>query len=192
MHKESIPINVQSFTYKYLWVAVRANMDAVEHLPKKAGFLRLAAMTLAFFVLEAYLNHLGELLFPEVWKDEKEKFKGDGTLGKLDFLLEHCHAENLCKGQPPYQSAKELEKLRKLVAHGRTERFTANVEAIPGELPPFVEADLTNRVSADSAKRNISGIEEIIRHLHGAARSRFPDKKLESDPLGPILGFQNT
>ena len=192
MCKESIPVNVQSFTYKYLWVAVKANMDAVEHLPKKAGFLHLAAMTLAFFTLEAYLNHLGELLFPKVWKDEKEKFKGSGTLGKLDFLLEQCRAENLCKGQPPYQSAKELEGLRKLVAHGRTERFTEIVKAMPGELPPLVEADLTNRVSPEIAKRNIRSVEEIIRHLHKAAKSTFPRKHLETDPLGPILGWQDT
>src|SRR5260221_10404931 len=51
----------------------------------------LVAMVFAFHAVEAYLNFVGELLAPDIWKNEREYFKKlpyRGFSGKLRKVME--------------------------------------------------------------------------------------------------------
>lgn len=131
------------YTYVSLWTAfcnlkalyddVRENFEAKDN----ALALRLAALAVLFFALEAFLNHIIQFVRPEVWEKEREFFSGKkpidgvkyyGPIGKLQFVHALCN-EASDENADAIQTFKNLKKLRDFMAHGRT------IEDAPASIP---------------------------------------------------------
>ncbi len=140
------------FTYVQLWTAfnlLRQMYDgfACSGSQRKddALALRLAALNMSFYALEAFLNHLIQAISPEVWKNERVCFSGRqtingkkyyGPIGKLEFVHELCGKE-YAEDADDIQTVFEIKKLRDMMAHGRSyygepdDLHVAELSAIP-------------------------------------------------------------
>ena len=62
--------------HKHLWEGARFLNDlAADNLPGR-DFPQLAASLFLYFAFEAFLNYLGNIVAPEVWKDERRVARG--------------------------------------------------------------------------------------------------------------------
>jgi len=150
-------------------------------------------MVLSFFTLEAYLNHLWQQVFQDKLGDEKVYFanqqKYQGTLGKLDFIIEDSNAD-LSRGKRPYQTLKCLHQLRRDIVHGRTEQFEKIVPIADDGFPePFPQA-LRTFVSQNSASRGLEDTEKAIQEINRAMQKAHPEAEIEDYPLRGFTGFQ--
>ena len=109
-------------TYRSLWVAAkRLLMDASREEEGRTNRL-IGATLCTYFALEGFANDLGERIAPSEWANEKEIFgRGShrGTLGKICFLAE-VTSSKLERGSRPYQTLRELERVRHDLVHPRT------------------------------------------------------------------------
>jgi hypothetical protein len=191
-------VSAQFYTHKMLWIAARLHHDAGARDLGMYPYLYLSSQILCYFTFEAYLNFLGERLFPETWAKEQEVFSEDpyrGTLGKFDFISERIgfSAE---KGKRPYQTLKTLHDLRKQVVHGRTEKFVQQVSVKKADMYPHFEiphvsSKLEDLLTEANSKRAVEDTREIIEAMHDSAKSSLPQKKLEPRPLDNQMGKQS-
>ena len=73
--------------HRRLWEIVEAEATLATELDEGWRNPTLVAMVFAFHTVEAYLNYIGELLAPDIWKDERNFFRREpyrGWDGKLD------------------------------------------------------------------------------------------------------------
>jgi hypothetical protein len=109
-------------TYRALWVAAKRLLtDANREAEGRANRL-IGATLCTYFALEGFANDLGERIAPGEWANEKEFFgRGAqrGTLGKIRFLAEITRS-SLDRGSRPYQTLRELERVRHDLVHPRT------------------------------------------------------------------------
>jgi hypothetical protein len=117
---------------------------------RERGWYRpsLVAMVFAFHAVEAYLNFVGELLAPDIWKNERDYFKKlpyrgfSGKLRKVMELVGHTADENA----RPLKTVLELKRLRDLIAHGRSERFEGSITHGSDEEPGYPLSTLRSQV----------------------------------------------
>jgi hypothetical protein len=111
--------------HRHLWEAARfLNSMAAEDAPGRY-FPRLAASLFLYFAFEAFLNYLGNIVVPEVWDDERTFFSRGpggyrGTLGKLDYLMDHLHIPRNRRTRP-YRTIVALDRGRDALTHPRAE-----------------------------------------------------------------------
>jgi hypothetical protein len=86
--------------------------------------LKLSALTMACFAIEAFANHIGSRL-NEDWENNGAWDPPDVKLKKIikDYNL------NLDPGKPPFQTVIKIMKWRNKVAHGKTETFVTEHKA---------------------------------------------------------------
>jgi hypothetical protein len=89
--------------------------------PSNSHYLEIPALLTTFLAYEAFINYCGFLLLPELWKEEKENFKGKGLEQKLEAIVQRLPNFTWHKGQNPYQTIKGLERFRDLVVHGKVQ-----------------------------------------------------------------------
>lgn len=189
-------IEHRSYTHRYLWRTAIGLFELSKGEVRRPDYLHLSCMVMTFFALEAYLNFLGEILFPEVWKDERTFFNTPpykGTMGKLAYLADHCGMSQLDKSRRPYQTVKNLHKIRDFMAHGRMEVIRKEVTFRPDRLPDFLPNFFDKHVSASAARKGLDDTEQLIKGLHDAAQKRFKtvrDLKLTPSPLSGTERFE--
>jgi hypothetical protein len=76
---------------------------------------------------EAFVNFCGFVLLPDIWADEKRHFKGKRLEGKISEIVKKLPDFSWQKDRHPYQTIKNLETFRDVVAHGKvvTAEYTA-------------------------------------------------------------------
>jgi len=198
MTRTTKTVAAQFYTHKMLWIAARLHHHAAAHNLEMYPYLYLSSQVLCYFTFEAYLNHLGERLFPETWVNEQEAFSKApyrGTLGKFDFISERV-GFRADKGERPYQTIKRLHDLRKQVVHGRTERSVRPVSVKATTMYPYFEiphlsSQLEDFLTEDNSQRAVSDTQEIVEGLHDAATTSFPQKRLEPSALDNQTGQQH-
>lgn len=191
-------VSAQFYTHKMLWIAARLHHHAGARDLEMYPYLYLSSQILCYFTFEAYLNFLGERLFPETWVNEQEAFSKDpyrGTLGKFDFISERI-GFSVEKSKRPYQTMKTLHRLRKRVVHARTEKFVQQVSVkrtnmYPHFEIPYVSSKLEDLLTEANSRRAVEDTREVIEAIHGSARSSFPQKRLEPRPLDNQMGQQS-
>lgn len=105
------------YTHEYLW---RSSSTLFKQGEKENSYHQLLpALLLSFMAFEAFINFLGFILLPELWKDEKNTFRGKGIDGKLKRIVSELPGFSWEKGRPPYQRIKQIESFRDIVAHGK-------------------------------------------------------------------------
>ena len=122
------------YTYVTLWTAflhLKLMYDeacADQQTKDDALALRLAALNMAFYSLEAFLNHLIQAIKPEVWTNERMYFSGRkqidgnkyyGPIGKLKFVHVLC-GRKYDENSDSIKTVIEIKRLRDMMAHGRS------------------------------------------------------------------------
>lgn len=193
MMKKRINMKTISFTHRLLWLTANNLMVTAKNLSDKQWTFYMAALVMTFFTLESYLNYLGEIIDPDTWKNERDFFRSKpyiGTIGKLHYLTDYCGLKPFEREKRPFQTIKQLSKLRDFLAHGRTERDRKNVTIKQGKFPPFIESFLEKSISAKKVDVALNDVEHVINQIHKAALDRFPFMSLFSDPFSGNLGSQ--
>ena len=160
-----------TYSHRRLWLAASRLADQADESPLHNWYSYLASQLLSFFAMEGLLNHIGEELCGDVWKDERRFFAGpeyQGTLGKFDHLAEELGLE-LDKSCRPYQSLKSLAKLRNDMVHPRTEISEGTREmsvADMGKASPLIQAS-----SQDNTSQIRGDLETLGNQLFAAAEA---------------------
>ncbi|MDP3111944.1 MAG: hypothetical protein Q8M71_07580 [Thermodesulfovibrionales bacterium] len=187
--KKKIKIKGTSYTHKILWPTAKYQMEAAKQLPERKKYFYLSAMVMAFFTLESYLNYLGEIIDPTTWKSEKLFFTEKpyiGTLGKLSFLINKLGMLQFDRGKRPYQTIKQLKRIRDFLVHGRTEKYNGTVKYKDGSSPDLdvVKSYLEKHISERKANIALEDTEQIIKELHHkAAKTHSQCEDFTSEPL---------
>jgi hypothetical protein len=92
----------------------------------------------------------------------------------------------------PFQTAKEILKLRNMVAHPKPEAGERSVKLKEGQFPPRYQGELEREVSPDAAKRTRNHLKELAEELHSEARQAYSSTVHESNAFGPLLGSDIT
>lgn len=193
MMKKSIHVEATSFTHRLLWLTANNLVVSAKNLSDKQWTLYMAALVMTFFTLESYLNYLGETVDPDTWTNERDFFRMKpyiGTIGKLYYLADYCGLKPFERGKRPFQTIKQLSRLRDFLAHGRSERNCNNVRVIPGKFPPYIKSFLEKSISEKKAEIALNDVEGVINEIHKAALFKFPHSGLFADPFSGILGSQ--
>ncbi len=138
----------------------------------------LVAMVFALHTVEAYLNFVGELLAPAIWKNERKFFsKGPyrGFGGKLRKVMELISLP-VAEDVRPLKTVLELKELRDLIAHPKTEQVSGSIRT-PGNDVPLAPAEFTlyKKVTAEACAVAIKDVEEFLESIHAAARPKVDD-----------------
>ncbi len=100
----------------------------------------LPRLLLTHAALEAYIDHLGSHLAPEVWAEERTRFTTPpyrGALGKLNWLCERLDVRQDW-GAMPWQSLKLLDSWRNRVVHGKS--GPEDLDPVPARVDAMREA----------------------------------------------------
>jgi len=166
-------------------------METAEKDKNKRLALRFSTMLLSFFSFEAYLNHLGERITPEVWSDERNNFNGRneiagrrylGPIGKCQYLQSRCGIpEETVSAEMGV--IKELKQFRDLLAHGRTEEGTTSYTCPQTDSLEIHTPEVWQLVNSDIMERAFAAIKSVMTTMHAAAVGAFPDSGLEPSPF---------
>lgn len=121
----------------------------------------LPALLLTHAALEAYIDHLGSHLAPEVWADERARFSAipyRGTLGKLTWLCERLNVRQDW-GVEPWQSLKALDSWRNRVVHGAAEPEDLAPDSARAEAWREAVRDVSGRLHAATGERGAGPFE---------------------------------
>lgn len=142
-----------NFTYVTLWTAfqhLHRMYDVTRQDPQNkddALALRLGALSMGFFALEAFMNHIIQALAPDVWKNERKCFSGRhpidgvkyyGSIGKLTYVHLLCD-QRYDEKAADIQTVLKIKELRDMMAHGRSyydEPDDIHLEELPTVPPP--------------------------------------------------------
>lgn len=185
----------QVFNHRIVWYAAIANLELIKADDEDSKYYALGAMVLTFFAFEGYLNWLGVLIQPDVWKDERRFFQKEpfrGTLGKHLFLREHLGLPALSKETRPFSTAIMLCEVRNVLAHTKPEKGERYVEYTFPDYPPTYEGQLQTMINPDRAQMAREDIEDLANQLHAGSTTRYPNLVPESEPFCPLLAMQST
>jgi len=143
----------EQFTYAYLYQCAQFMNEQAEKIEDGRFYNCMSSIIFCAFCIEAYLNRLGEKLFP-FWK-ELEQLKHSN---KLEII---CQQINLFidKSRSPFQSYNEIFKFRNLIAHAKL-----------GEFPKFEKM-----CTIEHARKFITDTQDMIIAIHEkAGYGKFP------------------
>ncbi|MDP3553082.1 hypothetical protein [Methylocystis sp.] len=182
----------EEYLHKAAWSVVKRQLQRAETERRGALYDDLVAMVFAFHSFEGYLNYVGEKIAPDLWKDEKHAFRSD-IYKKLKAICELCNIDRPDKSKRPYSTIQALQTLRDRMAHPKTHRAKGETKFVEGEEPEIFSPTLLDTlVSHESALQARDDVREIADLIHPAARVRFPDVGLGSDPFEGILSMRTS
>ncbi len=169
-------LHAEFYRHNTLWTGA----EVLRNLGNTADgglYARLAAILFAYLAFEGVLNHLGEGLFPQAWKNEKTLFSRapfKGTLGKLSFVATRCGL-TLHRGRRPYSTLKALDTQRSALVHSRTERRTKTVVFTDARrIPQRLESEVARWVTDRALARVFEDVKMMASALVAAARDAHP------------------
>lgn len=157
-------------TYSELWHASDCVLQAGLNNPKGAAWQFLSSALLTAFTFEAYLNHVGDAIYPN-WED----YEPMRPLEKLQLLCEKLGVVlSKSPGARPLQTVAKLMAFRNTMAHGKTselnftsvKRNAKNYHSIYGA---ELLADWEKMIqTSDFALRVREDVDEVIAQIHEA------------------------
>jgi len=165
----------QGFTHQYLWNCAEALLTQTETKSPTDGYFATSGMLMAYFAYEAYLNLVGPRIDAEAWKDERDFFSKPpykGTQGKLRRICEKIGIK-VDHGKRPYQTIRNLGRLRDFLAHGKLDAYAFEMDVGKGKDPDmFRELQIYKMVNRDNADRALKDTEEFIEFLHASVTAK--------------------
>jgi hypothetical protein len=159
----------ECYTHQHLRNAAKALLTQPETRTPKDGYFQMAGMLMAYLTFEAYLNLVGPRVDRAAWKTERDFFNKApyrGTPGKLKLICQKLNIQ-VNPGKRPYQTIRELKRLRDFLAHGRSQSYGYSVLVKEGRQPDlFRGLDIYKMVTRKRADRALKDTEEFIECLH--------------------------
>ncbi|TLG75168.1 hypothetical protein [Methylocystis sp. B8] len=182
----------EEYLHKAAWSVVNRQLRRAEKKRRGALYDDLVAMVFAFHSIEGYLNFVGEKIAPDLWKNEKHEF-GNDLYKKLKAICERCEIDPPEKSKCPYSTIEALKDLRNKMTHPKTHRAKEETKFTDGQEPEiFSPTHLETLVSHEKALLARDDVRKIADLIHPAARGRFPDSGLGSDPFDGITSMRNS
>lgn len=188
----------EAFTHVYLWRAceelIKAGDEAFKNQEPRSLYFYMSGMLMAYFAYEAYLNYVGSLVAPEVWKNERDFFNAKpyrGIEGKLRLIEERCRIPEIDKGKRPHQTIRNLGKLRSRLAHGKPERYKLVVLQEKGKTADMFPIKVYKLVTPKLAQRAKQDVGEFAKYLHDWI-SKFVDDQPLVSLDGPLASASAT
>jgi len=169
-------IQGEQFVHRELWRVVGRQLAHAEANPKGSFYDHLVAMVFAFLSLEAYLNFAGARLDSATWQNERTSFRGNGFQRKLAKVSELAGIA-LDPSSRPLTTIRDLNKLRDMMAHGKTLPIAETLHHTVGEPPPLNHGPLDALVSRQQAETAMADVLEVAQRIHMAAATR-----IQNDP----------
>lgn len=154
-------------TYAGLGHAARCLRHTATNVQEGSFYTEMSSLIFSAFTLEAYMNHVGDRLFP-FW----EELDRLSYSKKLKIITMHLGIKPDASKRP-YQTIKSLFRFRNSIAHGRSQILT------PDPKITDVEDDMRNHegpkteweeyCNIDNVNRAIEDVEQIITEIHKAA-----------------------
>lgn len=155
-------------TFAELSHANRVLLENTEQKREGWFYECLTTIVIAAFKFEAYLNHVGDKLFPDFWNDMELL----SHARKRNIICAHLHIER-ADGERPWQTLIDLFRFRNYVAHGRSEALDPPEVVEVGEIEQLRRnKPLTaweKLCTIEFARRACEDTDAIIRQIHKAA-----------------------
>ncbi|MCU7886468.1 MAG: hypothetical protein KZQ82_19945 [Candidatus Thiodiazotropha sp. (ex Lucinoma annulata)] len=155
-------------TYADLGHATRCLRQTATTVEEGSFYTEMASLLFSAFTLEAYLNHVGELLI-QYW-DEIDRLSYSK---KLKIITTHTNI-NPDASQRPYQTIKSLFRFRNSIAHGRSQILKPDpkVTDVHDNLSDYGKptTDWEDYCNIDNVNIAIDDVEQIITEIHKAAQ----------------------
>lgn len=150
------------FTHSLLFEAALTAIKTGRGSTSGSLYNYMHALISAAFALEAYLNFAGQSSLP-FWSS----IDRISTENKLKVLCVQA-GTTVDFSKRPYQSVKELWRVRNFLAHARVQsakdEWVQEEPTVSGSDYPLV--DLEKMCSEQPATRMVQDVETVIRHLH--------------------------
>lgn len=168
-HKARVSKERQVNTYAVMRHASHVILENAEKDPEGSFYQIMASLIFTAFMMEAYLNHIGQRIF-KCWND-LERLSHESKLNliaeKLGLVTNY--------GKRPYQTLSKLFKFRDSIAHGKSVSLkSVNQTRIVDDtfdkyMREFLETQWEKYCTSENAKRALEDMETIIREVHNAA-----------------------
>jgi len=187
-------IEGEVYTHRVLWQTAN-RLIRLGETPKGAFYPHLAAMLTLYFVVEGYLNFVLDVLDPETFQHERERFGSD--MGKKAVHVCSVVGLTLNRGAMPYQFiANELGVLRDKVVHAKPETYDPEIRGVdPDELPFMQPTEFDRRVSAENCERAVQEVQQFCTMIHAGALNHASAQqrlRLGPEPLDGPTQIQTT
>ena len=169
----------QAFTHQYLWNSASFLLSHPES--KSRMEFRMAAMVMAYFSYEAYLNLIGARIDPAAWKDERKFFSRQpyrGTEGKLKRICEQIGIE-IERDKRPYLTIRGLKTLRNFLAHGKHELYAYEAEVQMNQTPDIFHVSIYKMVTAKKTNDALKDTAEFLESLYAKIIEKHGRDKIE-------------
>ena len=160
-------------TYAEMRHASRVILDKAKKDPEGAFYQWMASLVFTAFMLEAFLNHIGQRVF-KCWSDLE---RGLSPSEKLNLIVEKLGIEK-DDGKRPFLTVSGLFKCRNSVAHGKTVYLKPEKQVIVVHLSRAfddehsrerLETPWEEYCSLENAERALEDAESICRTIHEAS-----------------------
>jgi len=171
-------IDGELFTHRLLWSCCERQVKTAETEQRGNLYYELTAMLMAYLTYEAYLNFIGDRLFPQIWQDEKKFFNKNpykGTEGKLKYIIKQLNLSKVDAGKRPYQTIKKLEELRDFLSHGKVIKYKKVIKHHRNQEPPLFYSIKKELFKNINIQRSIEDIKSFIEELHSKIRPHVED-----------------
>jgi hypothetical protein len=157
--------------------ASRVILEKAQQDPEGAFYQWMASLVFTAFMLEAFLNYVGQNVF-KCWSDLERKLS---PLGKLNLITEKLGVEK-DNGKRPFQTVSALFEFRNAVAHGKTIRLEKtqiivvdlNGDSHHQHLRKSLETSWEQYCTLENAERVLEDIESICRTIHKVSGMKEP------------------
>jgi len=168
-------------TYAHLWQAAKSVLAVGQAVPAGSTWQFLSSILLTSFAFEAYMNHIGNVIYgKDEWGSHYDRKSPIETLeliyGKLDVHV------NTKQGLDAFQTIIKLYNFRNNIAHEnavyRKDESSSNVHppsfihTLIGDVPEEQWEALTS--DDKFAKKVLKDIEAVVKLIHKASDGTLP------------------
>lgn len=168
--RKAVSVDTERYPHTLFNTGAWALIDEIEEDIAGHGFAYLGSILFSAFMIEAYLNYLGSLKLESSWSQVERALSPEAKLRLLAGMI----GLHLDFGKPPFQTFKELFKLRNAISHAKPELIhTPEIDWPEDEVAPYIP--LTGKSlfyeppSREKARRILEYAEQIIETLHSKA-----------------------
>jgi hypothetical protein len=183
-------VSEEIYTHEYLWRMASSVLAEAKVQGNKADYFTLTALLMAYTAFEAFVNFCGFILFPNLWANERTYFSGknSGIEAKLSKLQEKLPEFDWQKGKRPYQTIRQLKKLRDSMVHGKV--IASRYETTPCDDGMDIKWKLSwnTFVSVKQAEGSMNDIKTFCQALLDAMREQSDHPHLNFKAFEGSLG----
>ena len=168
-NKYRIQASTTTNTYVYCRIAALDALKKAQEQQSGWFYFAMMAGVFAAFTVEGYLNHLGQKQVRD-WSELERKL---GPREKLLLLRNMLHL-SVDMARRPFQTLRDMLRLRDSLAHGKTLTVTSDnvVDDQDDEKARYPQPDWKKLCSLSSVERMVEDAEKMVRHLCAQSGSK--------------------